>query len=269
VVVGRSEIEVRGTAFTVTASAEHLVGVAVSRGRVEVRPETGAPAAVVAGASWRGAVVSTAELASQSAPSRSHPALAPSGSPLALAPSDPSPAVPDPPRARPAPAPSAPHRAAITLSPRAGTPPPAPAPSPEPAPPRGEAEELSYDQAWEALRASDFARAARGFARVVLLAPDSPLAEDASFWRAVALARGKRGAEAVAAFRDFLDAYGPSARAGEASAMLGWLLVDARDYDEAGRRFRAAAGDPSPAVRTSARAGLDALARRDGRDRRP
>jgi len=122
--------------------------------------------------------------------------------------------------------------------------------------------ELSYDQAWEALRTNNFTRAASGFARVLLLAPDSPLVEDASFWHAVALARGQRSAEAVSAFRDFLDSYGRSARAGEASAMLGWLLIDARAYDEAARRFRAAAGDVSAAVRSSAQAGLDALARR-------
>jgi len=52
-----------------------------------------------------------------------------------------------------------------------------------------------------------------------------------------------------------------SARAGQASAMLGWILSDARAYDEAARRFRAAVGDASPAVRSSAQAGFDALAR--------
>jgi TolA-binding protein len=124
------------------------------------------------------------------------------------------------------------------------------------------AEELSYDQAWEALRTNNFGRAANGFGRVVLLAPDGPLVEDASFWRAVALARGQRHAEALSALRDFLDSYGASPRAGEASAMLGWMLIDARAYDEAARRFAAAVRDASPAVRSSAQAGLDALAHR-------
>jgi TolA-binding protein len=131
-------------------------------------------------------------------------------------------------------------------------PPPAPAPRPP--------EEVAYDDAWTALRGGDFARAAGSFARVVLLAPDSPLCEDASFWRAVALARGKRSLEAVAAFHDFLDGHAGSPRAGQASAMLGWLLIDARVLDEAERRFQAAAGNPDPAVRRSAQAGLDALA---------
>jgi len=66
----------------------------------------------------------------------------------------------------------------------------------------------------------------------------------------------------ASAFRDFLDAHARSPRAGQASAMLGWLLIDARAFDEAARRFDAASGDPDPAVRRSARAGLDALARR-------
>ncbi|MGH9884668.1 MAG: tetratricopeptide repeat protein [bacterium] len=122
--------------------------------------------------------------------------------------------------------------------------------------------EQSYDQAWGALRAGDFHRASGGFARVLLLAPDGPLVEDASFWRAVALARGQRAAEARSAFRDFLDSFGASHHAGEASAMLGWLLIDARAFDEAAQRFTTAAADANPAVRRSARAGLDALARR-------
>jgi TolA-binding protein len=135
--------------------------------------------------------------------------------------------------------------------------PPSP-PSPDPAP--RAPEEVSYDDAWAALRAGDFSHAAGGFARVVLLAPDRPLGEDAGYWRAVALARGKRSLEAVAAFHDFLDGYPRSPRARQASAMLGWLLIDARVFDEAGRRFQAAAGDPDPAVRRSAQSGLDALA---------
>lgn len=143
---------------------------------------------------------------------------------------------------------------------------PAPTSASSPPKPSGDTartpEERSYDQAWEALRADNFARAANGFSRVLLLAPDSPLVEDASFWHAVALARGKRSAEALSAFRDFLDSYATSARAGEANAMLGWILIDARVYDEAARRFRAAVGDPNAAVRSSAQAGLDALAKR-------
>jgi hypothetical protein len=239
VVVGAAEIEVHGTAFTVTASAEHLVAVAVAHGRVDLQPEGRAPVALGAGQSWH-EVVATADAVERPAPV------------LELPPPAPRPPVAASPR---------PHRAAI-----------APRRAPEPVvvpesvapgrPPDRPAEEVSYDEAWAALRTGDFARAANGFARVMLLAPDGPLVEDAGFWHAVALARGKRSAEAVSAFRDFLDGHPHAARAGEASAMLGWLLIDARAYDEAARRFAAASGDPDLAVRGSAGAGLGALAKR-------
>jgi TolA-binding protein len=272
VVVGGAEIEVRGTVFTVTASAEHLTGVTVARGRVDVRPEAGAPAVLVAGQSWRVALAAEAEPApAMIPPPRSRIAPAPHRTAVPGPPPAPRPAQPT---ASHAASPAAP-RAASSLAPHLASPgleraayEPTPADAiataaakPEPPAPRNP-EELSYDQAWEALRANDFTRAASGFARVLLLAPDSALVEDASFWRGVALARGKRSAEAVSAFRDFLDSYAGSARAGQASAMLGWILIDARVYDEAERRFRAAAADADPAVRSSATAGLHALASR-------
>ena len=107
------------------------------------------------------------------------------------------------------------------------------------------------------MRAKDYATAATKFARVMILAPDGSLVEDAAFWQAVALARAGRRAQATTAFRDFLDAHPRSPHAGEGSAMLGWLLIDAGDRAEAGRRFRAAVDDPSKSVRDSARSGLD------------
>jgi hypothetical protein len=260
VIVGDAEIEVRGTVFTVSASAEHLLDVAVARGRVDVKPETGPPATLGAGQSWH--VARAASAVEPTPPAMVPPPPLPS----------PPPRAPAPPSAlRPAPV-AAPHRQRLVAQPLPRAKPPAPSASAEPPPapvsseagPAGAAEELSYDQAWEAMRANDFARAASGFSRVLLIDPDGRLVEDASFWHAVALARGKRSAEALSAFRDFLDSYAGSVRAGEASAMLGWILVDARDYDEAARRFRAAADDPRATVRDSARAGLAALAKRKG-----
>jgi FecR protein len=290
VVVGGAEVEVRGTVFTVTAREDHLVGVTVTRGRVEVRPQRGAPAVLGAGQSWHAAPEAmsspTAEAAVTGAPLVT-PSPSPASSPGPSSASPPSPA--SSPASSPGPSSVPPPRAAVLVpsSPKHPSAPPprgaatlAPphvteqarptvddpsAASPPVQPPTDPArppEELLYDQAWEALRANDFAKAASGFARVLLLAPESPLVEDASFWHAVALARGKRSAEALSAFRDFLDTYARSSRAGEASVMLGWILIDARMYDEAARRFRAAASDPSPAVRGSAQAGLDALATR-------
>jgi TolA-binding protein len=78
----------------------------------------------------------------------------------------------------------------------------------------------------------------------------------------VARARAGAGASAIAALSRFLEAYPSSPRAGEAAAMLGWLLVDTGDLAGAERRFRAAENDPVDAVRASARKGLRAIASR-------
>ena len=77
----------------------------------------------------------------------------------------------------------------------------------------------------------------------------------------IALARAKRS-EAISAFREFLERYPRSAHAHEASAMLGWLLVDAKQPKEAESRFRVAVDDSSAQVSASARAGLAALGAR-------
>jgi hypothetical protein len=68
--------------------------------------------------------------------------------------------------------------------------------------------------------------------------------------------------EALAAFRDFLDTYARSTRAGEASAMLGWILIDARAYDETARRFRAAGRRSEPRGPRKRAGCLDALGKR-------
>jgi TolA-binding protein len=290
VVVGRSELEVRGTAFRVAAHAEHLVEVAVAHGRVDLSPGTGAPTSLAAGQSWRageapaaGAPSAAADVAHQepsaraahpeafSAPGvRQEPPAAARRDPEALAGAANRGARPTAAVRAEASAPSARRdgsppalavRSAVELPVGAARAVADAEPS-VPAPRARAAEEKSYDEAWVALRSGEFARAASEFARVVLLEPDSALVEDASFWRAVALARAKRSLEAVSAFHDFLALYARSARAGEASAMLGWLLIDAGAFDEAARRFDAAAGDADPAVRRSARSGLDALAHR-------
>ena len=241
VVVGSAEVEVRGTAFTITAREARLVAVRVAHGRVDIRPERGAAITLTAGESWQpdvaaALVVVAPVVAATPSRARSRPARRP-------------PQVVEAP----------PHEAPLHEAPLHEAP-VYEAPVYE-APPRA-AEEVAYDAAWRALRANDFAHAASGFARVLLLAPDSALVEDASFWHGVALARAGRSAEAVSAFRDFLEGYARSARAGEASTMLGWILIDRREDDEAARRFRAGIADRNPAVRASAQAGLDALARR-------
>lgn len=274
VLVGDAELEVRGTTFTVSAIDQHLADVAVRHGRVDLRPRNGSADTLTAGQSWH---ATTATAIVEPSPSPPSPSLIGSAAPRSASASLPATSASSLSDSRSA---AGPRASASRSPPLARGPSGSPGPSSSVGghPPGSDSLDLapmkpaadtvsalverSYDQAWEALRASDFNRAAGGFARVVLLAPDGPLVEDASFWRAVALARGQRADEARSAFRDFLDSFGVSPHAGEASAMLGWLLIDARSYDEAAQRFTAAVRDANPAVRHSARAGLDALARR-------
>jgi TolA-binding protein len=228
VVSGDDEIEVRGTAFEVTASANRLLSVVVTHGRVDVRPGAGSSTSLGPGQSWR-----RAELA----PASPAPDVGVAGANVA-----------------PAPAPAR-SRARTARS---------PAPAAREGPRHGSArtaQEALYDDAWDAMRSGDFRQASARFAGVVAVSPAGPLADEGAYWRAVALARAGRSGEAVATFRRMLDGYPASPRRGEASAMLGWLLVDARELEEAARRFRAAADDPQEAVRASARRGLALLAR--------
>ena len=214
VVIGKSEIEVRGTAFEVTADHDRLLDVHVLHGRVEVRPSGRATIVLVAGGDWTDAPVAA---------------------PVTI--------VPAPSSSPPAPPPHPQLRTA--------------APPPRVVPPS--LDQVAYNDAWTALRASQFDLAAADFAKTLATAPTGSLADDARFWHAVALARGHAAGPAIAAFRELVDQHPGSIHAGEASAMLGWLLVDAKRLDEARERFTAAINDPSSKVRASAQAGIDAL----------
>jgi TolA-binding protein len=141
-------------------------------------------------------------------------------------------------------------------------PPPAARPAPAARSAHAGPAERAFAQGWRALRSGGYAEAAGAFGRAANAGPTAALAEDARYWRAVALARAGHAGEARGAMTAFLELHRESARAGEISAMLGWLLLDVHDDKGAARRFTAAANDPVPAVRSSARAGLSAVARR-------
>jgi TolA-binding protein len=222
--VGDGEVEVRGTRFQVVARADRLVGVDVTRGRVEVRPKGASVAVLGTGQGWR----TTADV-------------------------PPSVESPQPDVDRLA---QEPRRDVETKSRRM-------APGARAAVERAlrpTRQEALYDDAWDALRARKFKDAAAGFARILAESPSCPLADEAGFWRATSLARGGESLEAITAFRGFLATYRTSPRRGEASAILGWLLVDAHRPDEAARLFRTASADAHETVRASAREGLAALA---------
>jgi hypothetical protein len=122
--------------------------------------------------------------------------------------------------------------------------------------------ELAFARGWSALRANEFEAAAQAFGQAAAERNDNALCEDASFWKGVALDRASHPTEAQAALTRFLVLYPRSDRAGEASVMLGWLLLRAGDVAGAETRFGGALGDPSERVRRSARAGLAASGRR-------
>lgn len=239
VLVGEAEVEVHGTAFSVTARAGELIDVEVHHGVVEVR-ERETRRVLTGGQAWR-SVLAT----------KPPPTLAPLIAPPPVGPTTSNTTA------------TAPSTRRSTAIPEANTRPiprpvlaDKPTKSVEPIKVRRLPEEIAYDDAWAAMRDGRFPKAAGGFARVMLLDPTGALAEDSGFWYAVALARSGQTALAATAFRDFLVAHPHSRRTGEASAMLGWILVDAGDLGEAERRFRAAISDPSSLIRASAEAGL-------------
>ena len=202
VVVGASEIEVRGTAFSVTADHDHLVEVHVTHGRVEVRPIDSTAVTLVGGGDWSLPQITAAPMpVAPLAPPRKKPAL------------------------------------------------------------KASADQLAYNDGWRALRQSHFDEAVVAFTRTIASDPDGALADDARFWQAVALGRASRSGDAIVAFRALVDEHPGSSHSAEASVMLGWLLVDAKQLREARERFSAGVDDATASVRESARAGIAALAK--------
>jgi hypothetical protein len=243
VLLADAEVEVHGTAFLATARAGHLINVTVRHGIVEVRPFGALPRRLTAGEAW-------------SAPASE--SISATVVDASIVPPTPSPNAPPTSEPSHADSPSKPHAENDTSGAKPRRPEPVAPPS-APSSTQRKPYEVAYDHAWTSMRAGDFSTAAVAFVRVSLLDPDGPLAEDASFWNAVALERGKESAQAADAFRLFIAHFPRSPRIGEANAMLGWILVDAHEPAEAARRFRAALTDPTPAIRESAQVGLDAV----------
>lgn len=270
VIVGGAEVEVRGTAFDVTARADRLLEVRVHRGRVAVRPDGASEVLLQPGERWS---------------ALEEPAAAPAApaTPLAAASAEPPRAAP-PPRVKAPPAPrllsrsearrpapmAAPvavavePRAALAAAPPGGAPSRAgPAQGPEADPPApAQAQGLSpaeeaFEQGFALLRSGAPAEAAYFFERAARSSGAETLGEDASYWRAVALGRAARAEEAARAFRSFLDAFPGSNRSGEAEAILGRLLLSQGDAAGARLLFQAASNDAAPRVRKAAMDGLE------------
>jgi hypothetical protein len=249
VVTSDAEVEVRGTAFEVRAHENLLVSVRVTEGLVEVRP-AGKPIMLLGpGDEWHAQeapaapppTAARAELPTRPAVAASAPARLAYGAPKSTAP-----------RSRIAPESAARREAEADPLPSEK---PVPPPGPEPT----DAAERQFQLGWSAMRAHNPKEAARAFAVAASQAGEQPLAEDASFWYAMALERVAHDEAARTALAVFIARYPHSPRLGEASALLGWLLIEIGDKPGATTRFRTAVADPVERVRTSARAGLQAV----------
>ena len=295
-VTGDAEVEVRGTAFDVVVEGDQLVEVAVSSGAVDVRPRGRPPVALEAGERWRADQVALSTRAGADARASAAAGGATSSTPVtgspgaamdSIGPATGSPpgaamdstgtaaTTPSRPAERPRRGTSSATRASrpvetARIEPEKPEKPepdkpepdkPEPEESAPPAPPQPTPCEVAFGHGFRALRAGNHGEAAAQFQLAVDQTPACALAADARYWRAVALARAGASGEARDVLADFLARHPGHARAGEASAMLGWLLLESGDRPGAARLFRAALRDPDAAVRESARKGLTTLDR--------
>lgn len=122
--------------------------------------------------------------------------------------------------------------------------------------------ELEFRNGVAALRAGDAAGATKAFTTACAAAQADGLSEDACFWVGAAAKRAGDTAAARDALTRYVQRFPRSPRAGEAAALLGWILYDANELDAAEVRFRQGAKDRIPKIRESAERGLTAVARK-------
>jgi len=121
----------------------------------------------------------------------------------------------------------------------------------------------AFAKGWHAMKQERFQQAAELFSEAIESGTSENAKQDASYWRAAALGRAGERFKAIEAFRWFVGHYPKSPRVGEASAMLGWLLIEDNRFDEAEIHFFRGSQDMSMRVRASAEAGLDAVKSKD------
>ena len=270
-----AEVEVRGTQFIVAAEQGKIESVSVGEGRVEIRWAHEQPIFLAAGQSWSPtktaqrdevqlapSVPAHADVTSV-APSRST-VTSKRGTATTIATSDSgntSKTSHTKSGAKPSTtdmtASQTDAKTSMTDSTMKTVPPKSPAIAPRP----GEAD---FRSGIASLRAGDATAAVTSFASACKAAEKDALGEDACFWLGAAAKRAGQTSTAREALTRFLKTYSSSARAGEASALLGWLLYDAGELDAAQQRFELAARDRVPKVKESAERGLEAITRKRG-----
>jgi hypothetical protein len=294
-----AEVEARGTRFVIAVEREHLMKVDVSEGVVEVRQSGRKPVLVEAGGTWAPSVQTAApaierrDIVPSAPPEPVEPSSGSAAGGSAEAGSAdvaaevvvaPRPSKRDPAR------PSSKSRATVrtpdthAAGPRggrtasrdsagtrdvksahdaaAGSAADAALPRAADAPVAPKPGEREFRDGTDKRRSGDLAGATAAFTTACRLAGGDSLAEDACFEMGATAKLAGRTAAARQALTSFLDRFPGSARVGEASALLGWLLFDAGELDAAERRFQRATHDPVPRVRASAAQGLEAIAQR-------
>ncbi|MBA3452950.1 MAG: FecR domain-containing protein [Deltaproteobacteria bacterium] len=254
-----SEIEVRGTRFIVEAEQDRLVMVLVEDGAVEIRLPVHEPVTVRAGERW--SPPRTAQLdevaptpLASSDPAAAAPVVVPPAAPAVpsrKSPTKPKIATSVKESAEPTPR----ETTATTRKPAISVEPVTPTPVPV------KPSEAEFRRGWMLLRAGDAGGASQAFAKACSDAT-ADAREDACYWTGVAAKRAGKTTTARDSLAKFITSFPSSARAGEAAALLGWLLYDGGDLDGAERRFRTAANDRVPTVRESAERGLTAIEQR-------
>jgi TolA-binding protein len=226
--------------FVVEARAHTLVAVRVFRGFVDVRAQGGGRAALRDGDEWR-----------------SLPTPAPATTVAAAAP-----VASDEPPAAPTAAPRVSHTERTPAAASKNALPHAWPPAtemPTIAAPASAPERASFEKGWQLLRAGQPKAAAAAFHDVDRQTRGTGIAEDALFWESVALARGDQRPAARSALASFIARYPRSARVGEASTMLGWMLLEGGELAAAREAFSRATNDRVDRVRASAESGLARL----------
>ena len=239
-----ARLDVRVSKFLIGAEQTRLTRVDVEEGRVELT-YNGSTIILAAGQTWTPPPVQTAEVIEPPPPA---PVVV--DKPVVDKPVD----VVKPPARKPARV----DRPAAEAAPAAAP----PAPSKPPEPPAPKPGELDFRAGVTALRNGDASGATKLFASACTDARNDALGEDACFWVGAAAKRAGNVNGAREALARFLQQFPASPRAGEASALLGWLLYEANDLDAAESRFQKAAADRVPKVRESAERGLEAIKRR-------
>jgi TolA-binding protein len=250
---GDAEIEVRGSKLIVGADHSRVTFVSVNEGRAEIRWAQQPVVIVAAGSTWTPPRIvqrEPIELAPPG-PTQATPPLTAKTEPIAK-PKKPRSATAQPPATTSHDVKPTTEAKQIAVAPRAPA-------QVETAPRPGEAD---FRAGVAALRAGDAAAATTSFASACAAAQKDALGEDACFWVGAAAKRAGQTSTAREALTRFLAAYPSSGRAGEAAALLGWILYDAGELDAAKSRFELAARDRVPKVKESATKGLEAIKRK-------